>query len=179
MKDRFIALIRGINVGRAKRIAMADLRALFGELGYSDVSTLLNSGNVIFNDTSSAPSEAATRIEKAIDSRLGVSARVTVLTASDLNAIVRENPLLQVIDNPSRLIIAVPLYPADRARFTPLTQQEWAPEILALGTRATYLWCPDGILSSRLAKAIGRAASDFVTTRNWRTILKIHALIND
>ncbi|HSD71146.1 MAG TPA: DUF1697 domain-containing protein, partial [Thermoanaerobaculia bacterium] len=45
MRRRHVALIRGINVGRAKRVAMADLRALVGDLGYGDVRTLLNSGN--------------------------------------------------------------------------------------------------------------------------------------
>jgi len=155
---------------------MADLRALVEDLGFSDVRTLLNSGNVVFKGPSSVSAEAAALIEEAIESRLGVFARVIVLTASELTAIVRENPLLHIADNPSRLMIAVLANPADRIQCSTLIAQEWAPEILALGARVAYVWCPDGLLSSRLPAAIGRAVGDSATTRNWRTILKIHAL---
>jgi len=87
---QLIALLRGINVGRAKRIAMADLRALITGLGYANVRTLLNSGNVIFEGPSSKTGDQALRIQNAIAAKLGVSARVSVVTAADLAAIVRE-----------------------------------------------------------------------------------------
>src|SRR2546430_842476 len=98
MTNRQVALIRGINVGRAKRVAMADLRALVEDLGYADVRTLLNSGNVVFTTRRAAPSNAAARMEKALAARLAVSARVTVITAGELAAAVAENPLLDVAD---------------------------------------------------------------------------------
>jgi len=82
VSERRVALLRGINVGRAKRLAMADLRALVEDLGYGDVRTLLNSGNIIFTVPRTKRGDAAARIEKAIASRLGVSARVYVLTAA-------------------------------------------------------------------------------------------------
>jgi uncharacterized protein (DUF1697 family) len=171
--------MRGINVGRAKRVAMADLRALIEGLGYSDVCTLLNSGNIVFKDPGSAPDEAAARIEESIEKRFGFSSRVTILTGSEMAAIVRDNPLLDVADNPSRLIVAVLATPEARARIVPLTEQDWDPDVLALGSRVAYLWCPNGVLGSRLPDALERAVGDSVTTRNWRTITKIHALIQD
>src|SRR6185503_15578041 len=67
---RYVALLRGVNVGKAKRIAMADLRALFEELGYQDVKTLLNSGNVVFTRPASSKADPAARLEKAIASEL-------------------------------------------------------------------------------------------------------------
>src|SRR6266496_1648635 len=88
MTRRHVALIRGINVGRAKRVAMADLRALVGDLGYGEVRTLLNSGNVVFTVPASARGDPAPRIEQAMTARLGISARVTVLTAAELAAVV-------------------------------------------------------------------------------------------
>ncbi len=176
---RLVALIRGINVGRAKRVPMAKLRALVVHLGYTDVRTLLNSGNVVFTDSRSAPTDAAERIEKEINSRLGVSARVTVLTVSDFDKIVRDNPLLDVADNFSRLLVAVLATSADRNGLEPLLETDWAPGNLALGARVAYVWCPDGVLASPLNNAIGRAVGDSVTTRTWRTILKIHAAIHD
>ena len=174
--NRYVALFRGINVGRAKRVAMAELRALFEALGYRDVRTLLNSGNVVFTAPRATPSAAAARIEKALATRLGVAARVTVLTAAELAAAVAENPLLEVADNPSRLLIAVLANPVDGRRLEPLVRQDWAPEALAIGARVAYLWCPEGILASRLAEAVGRALGDAVTSRNWATMNKLHAL---
>jgi len=171
-----IALLRGINVGRAKRVAMADLRALVEDLGYGDVRTLLNSGNVVFTVPGSAKGDAASRIEKAIETQLGVSSRVTVITAAELAAVVEENPLLEIADNPSRLLIAVLNDKSDRTRLEPLLKQDWAPDALAVGQRVAYMWCAGGLLESRLADTIGRVLRDAVTTRNWATILKLHAL---
>jgi uncharacterized protein (DUF1697 family) len=89
--DTQIALLRGINVGRAERVAMADLRALIEQLGYEDVRTLRNSGNVVLGRI--APDETAARIAEALMERLGVSSRVTVLAADELAEVVRENPV--------------------------------------------------------------------------------------
>jgi uncharacterized protein (DUF1697 family) len=176
---RQVALIRGINVGRAKRVAMADLRAQVEALGYRDVRTLLNSGNVVFTALGVAPSETAARIEEVLAERLRVPARVTVLTAAELAAAVAGNPLLAVAADPSRLLVSVLTNPVDRPRLEPLADQDWAPEVLALGARVAYLWCPEGILASRLPEAVGRALGDAVTTRNWATMTKLHALAGD
>jgi uncharacterized protein (DUF1697 family) len=173
---RQVALLRGINVGRAKRVAMADLRALVEDLGYGDVRTVLNSGNVVFTTPRAAAGAAAARIEKALATELDVSARVTVLTAADLAAAITANPLLKVADDPSRLLVAVLRKPADRPKLEPLLKQDWAAEVLALGTRVAYLWCAEGILASRLAEAVSRLLGDAVTTRNWATVMKLHAL---
>jgi len=179
MSARQVALIRGINVGRAKRIAMADLRATLERLGYRDVRTLLNSGNVVFTGGRGTPAAAATRIEKAIESELGVSARVTVLTAAELATAIAENPLRQAADSPSRFLLAVVRDPADRGKLEPLAKRDWKPEAVALGTRVAYLWCADGILASALGAAVGKALGDGVTARNWTTMLKLSALAQE
>jgi uncharacterized protein (DUF1697 family) len=176
MAGTHVALIRGINVGRAKRVAMADLRALVEGLGYGDVRTLLNSGNVVFTSPRATRGDAAARIEEALATRLGVSARITVLTAAELAAAVTENPLRDVASNPSHHLVAFLATPADRRRLEPLAEQDWAPEVLALGARVAYVWCPEGILASRLPEAVGRALGDAITTRNWATVTKLHAL---
>lgn len=178
MAGTHVALIRGINVGRAKRIAMADLRALVEDLGYRDVRTLLNSGNVVFTTPRLAPGAAEARIENAMSARIGISARVTVITAAELAAAIARNPLGKVAHNPSRMLVAVLRDPKDRSRLAPLARQDWAPEALAIGPRVAYLWCPGG-LESPLWDAVGRALGDGVTTRNWATMTKLHALVTD
>jgi uncharacterized protein (DUF1697 family) len=177
--ETHVAFIRGINVGRAKRVAMADLRALVEQLGYRDPRTLLNSGNLVFTSPRSAPSAAAVRIEQAMSKRIGVAARVTVLTAAELAAAIRGNPLVEIAHDPSRLLVAVLRRRVDRNRIAPLTRQDWAPEALAVGSRVAYLWCPEGILASRLAQAVGRSLGEDVTSRNWATMVKLHALAQE
>jgi uncharacterized protein (DUF1697 family) len=176
MTGRYVALIRGINVGRAKRVAMADLRALVEGLGYRDVRTLLNSGNVVFTAPGKAAATAASRIEKAMAARVGVSARVTVLAAAELSEAVRENPLVDRARDPSRLLVTVLSRPADRARLEPLAREDWAPEALALGRRVAYLWCEKDLLESPLAEAVWRELGDAATSRNWATLTKLNAL---
>ena len=172
-----VALIRGINVGRAKRVAMADLRAIVGDLGYGDVRTLLNSGNVVFTVPASVRTDPARSIEQGITARLGISARVTVLTAAELAAAVAENPLGKVATDPTRLLVTVLTNPADRKRLLPLARQDWTPEVLAVGRRVAYLWCPKGMLESRLAQTVSRLLGDAATARNWATVTKLHTLV--
>ena len=105
-KQRLIALLRGINVGRAKRVAMADLRKVLSDMGYSDVRTLLNSGNVVFDCNAADAADCAARIEEALVLKLGVPAKVTVIEATQLAEIVNENSLQNVADDHSRLLVA-------------------------------------------------------------------------
>ncbi len=172
----FVALIRGINVGKAKRVAMADLRAMVEGLGCGDVRTILNSGNVVFTDRRSAPQEIASAIEGGIERVFGFSARVTVLAAGELAQIVVENPLVEIATNPSRLLVTVPTEASDLKMLAPLQERDWSPDELALGKRAAYLWCPNGVLASPLNEPIARLLGEAVTTRNWSTISKLHAI---
>lgn len=172
-----VALLRGINVGRAKRVAMADLRKLLGDLGFAQVRTVLNSGNVVYDGGAVAPAEAAARIEEALVLKLGVAARVTVLSASQFAELVEQNTLAPAADA-ARLLTLVFNNPADVQRLLPLLQQPWQPEALALGRWAAYAWCPDGVLASKVVAALGVLLGDGVTSRNWATMQKLHALLN-
>ncbi|MHB8079567.1 MAG: DUF1697 domain-containing protein [Candidatus Krumholzibacteriia bacterium] len=95
-------------------------------------------------------------IEAAIAARCGFTARVVVVTAAELAAIVRENPLPGVATNPSRLLVAFVARPAALDAARPLLREAWAPDALAVGSRAAYLWCADGVLGSPLSQAFGR-----------------------
>lgn len=175
---RYVALIRGINVGRAKRVAMADLRTLLSRLGYSDTRTILNSGNVVFSGKREQPNRIGKRIEEAMSEQLGVSGRVTVLTAAEFARVFEENALVEVANDPSRLLVA---FCSDTSRLKQLDavkRQEWAPEAIAAGSLAAYMWCSEGILESPLLEVVGRALGDSTTTRNWATVGKIHAALD-
>jgi uncharacterized protein (DUF1697 family) len=169
----YVALVRGINVGRAKRVAMADLRAMLEGLGFRDVRTLLNSGNVVFTAPKSAPVALAERIEEALTRKLRVTARVTVMSASELQAAVDGVTLRTEGRDPARLIVGFFRAPADERRVSDILRQTWDHDELAIGPRVIYVWCPGGLLESRAIAAIGRAAGDGVTTRNWSTVTKL------
>jgi uncharacterized protein (DUF1697 family) len=170
-----VALLRGINVGKAKRIAMVELRDLCTSLGYRDVKTLLNSGNVVFSAPREDP-KAAAKIETAIQKQFGITSRVLVVTASVLDAIVRGNPIEEGELNPSRFLVTVLGSAADRARITEIAGQRWFPDRVALGTHAAYLYCATGILESKAMIAVSKVIGDAGTSRNWATIMKLHAL---
>ncbi|HEY5483726.1 MAG TPA: DUF1697 domain-containing protein [Propionibacteriaceae bacterium] len=180
MADPSVALLRGVNVGRANRVAMADLRALLTDLGCTDVRTLLNSGNAVFvAPAEMVPAYIADRIREALAARLSVRASVIVVGAVDLAVAIAQNPLLDLASDPARLLVAFLAEPHDRSRLTAMAEQDWAPESFAVGEHVAYLWCPGGIAGSRLSRALGQALGDSATARNWTTVIKLRALAED
>lgn len=175
----YIALLRGINVGRAKRIAMADLRNVVAGLGYTEVRTILNSGNVLFKADRANTKTLAKHIQEAIAAQLGLSAQVLVLTATDLAAIIQENPLKEMINDPSRFLVAFISDPSLFETVQPMTRESWTPDQLAIGSKAIYLWCESGVLESKLPQAFSRLTKDKVTTRNWATVLRLQGRRED
>ncbi len=175
----FVALLRGVNVGGAKRVPMAELRALLSDLGYTGVATLLNSGNAVFRAARGTPEKHATAIAAAISSRLGVDAPVIVKSARELAAIVAENPIETAADLHSRLLVA---FVQDARALSSLAAIEALvvpPERHAAGKHAAYLLCAAGILESKAGAALLGKAGRSATTRNWATVLKLHALANE
>jgi len=173
----YVALLRGINVGRAKRIAMADLRALVERLGGGEVRTLLNSGNVVFTPPRGTAEEIGTRIEQAIAARLKVATRVTVLEGREVAEMVRKNPLAAVASDPTRFLVLVPRTSRDLPRLKPLLKERWSPEVLALGRRVAYLWCAEGIRDSALWRAVDKVLGEQGTARNMATMTKLLEMV--
>jgi len=164
----YAVLLRGINVGSAKRVAMADLRELLTEAGFEDVRTHLNSGNVVLTGKSAPPK----RIEKAITDRTGLSVSCVVLTAKQLRAIIDGHPFADVATNGSRMMAHV-------LGGTPSPEKLEAalaldPDNARSGPGVIYQWCPDGLLK---APAVTEKLGVLVTARNWNTITKLDELL--
>ena len=171
----YAALLRGINVGRAKRVAMADLRSLLEDLGHTDVSTILMSGNAVFGTTGRKPEAAlAAEIEGAIRDRLGMDVRVFVRSAAALRKIVDGNPMPErAAEHPSRFHVSLFDGEVDREALATVLEQDWTPERIEVGDGALYLWHPGGMTGSKLAEALGRAKGPVGTVRNWATLTKL------
>lgn len=171
----FVALLRGINVGKGKRVPMAELRALFGALGYADVVTLLNSGNVVFRAEGGRPARHAAAIAEAIRERLGVEVPVIVKERRELAAIVSECPIATDASMHARLLVAFAQSATDLRTLRAIEPLVAAPERFAIGARAAYLLCPHGVLASKAGEALLGKAGRAATTRNWATVLKLQA----
>lgn len=178
MAHRFVALLRGINVGRARRVPMGELRAAVESLGFADVRTVLNSGNVVFTGSTAALRDAALQVEEAVAGRTGVRARVTVVRGADFDRIARANPLPGAEVDPSRALVAFLREPREaQAILGRLAGRSWEPEALAVGAHAAYLWCPQGISRGMLAAAVDKELGDAVTMRNWATVTRLQSLL--
>ena len=172
----FIALLRGVNVGKGKRIPMAEFRTLLAGLGYTEVATLLNSGNAVFRARSGPASRHATNIARAIARRLKVEVPVIVKSAKDVAAILAENPFAVDASQHPRFLVA---FAPDRKALSGLATIETLvqpPERFSIGHHAAYLHCADGILESKAAAALLGKAGRRATTRNLATTLKLLAL---
>ncbi|HEV7608967.1 MAG TPA: DUF1697 domain-containing protein [Steroidobacteraceae bacterium] len=176
---RYVALFRGINVGKAKRIAMADLQALLGKLGYTDVHTLLNSGNAVFTAEAEAGAKHAERIRQAVLKKLGVDALVIVKSEKDVAAIIAGNELGAIAHDHSRLLVALTNEGKALASVKALAKTAWGDEKIHVGKHAAYLWCANGILESKAAVALLKGLDNTGTTRNWATLNKIHVLMKE
>jgi len=170
---RHVALLRGINnAGRRPRVAMRDLRATFEKLGFRDVRTLLNSGNVVFSAPATKRDNLPARIKTALASKLELTVPITVLSADEVAEAVRGNPFARIATNPSHLLVVVPLIPSRLDHLQPLLKQRWSPEAVALGCRIAYLWCARVVAKSPLWAAVERALERSCTARNIATMTK-------
>src|SRR4051812_13662477 len=147
---RLVALLRGINLGSKRRVAMADLRALLTDLGYTDVRTVLASGNAVFTGTGA---DARETLERALQERFDMKIDVVVKTMAELQKIVEADPFGDEVTNPTRYFVVF----CDRAPDTSaLDGQDFTPDRFAVGRHEIYAWCPEGMQDSRLMKALGR-----------------------
>jgi uncharacterized protein (DUF1697 family) len=170
-----VALLRGINLGGRNKVAMADLRALVAGLGHADVSTYIQSGNVLFT--------AASAITKAITATLGVTAPVIVISRDELAEIHAANPFPDEPE-PKRVhavVLSEPPGPELTAKLDAAASQAAAkgdPSVVSVIGRTLYLHTPEGYGRSDLAATVLRVVSSpkaglTGTARNWATMTKL------
>lgn len=175
----FVALLRGVNVGKANRVPMADLRALLEGMGYTGVATLLNSGNAVFRATKDTPARHAANIAAALARDLNVNVPVVVKSARELASIVDENPIQADQSEYSRVLIVFTQDAQTLAGLAALQPLVTPAEQFAVGRNAGYLFCAAGILESKAGEALHGKAGRGATTRNLATTLKLQALARE
>jgi len=164
---RVAALLRGINIGPNKRIAMAELRELVESLGYGDVETYLQSGNVVF--TPKGKADPAPRLSKAIAERTGHDVAVLVRTAKELAKMIEANPY--PVSDPTKVVV---VFMADELELGQLGLGDlgpYLPDELTPRGRELYVSVPNGQAQSKLMEAlVKRRLPTTITVRNWRTV---------
>lgn len=176
-----IALLRGVNVGGRAQVAMPALRALLEELGYSGARTLLQSGNLVLGGSGPGDAELERLLETEIEKRFGLRTDVIVRDAPAWRRIVTENPYPgQAERDPSHLLVfAMRVAPTQRG-VDALRAAISGPETVQAAGKQVYIAYPAGIGRSRLTNAvIERKLETRGTGRNWNTVLKLLALVDD
>ncbi|TIS94602.1 DUF1697 domain-containing protein [Mesorhizobium sp.] len=169
----FVALFSGINVGGNRMVKMAELRSFFEELGFRDVATYVQSGNVVFR---SAKGDAATltkQLETAFEKKWGFHSRIMVRDLGWFERLVAENPYPEVAGEPTKLhayVLEREPTPEETAR---LSEKCTGPERFEIRGDVLYLHAPEGLGKSVFANLIPRTLKVPGTARNWRTVLAL------
>jgi uncharacterized protein (DUF1697 family) len=165
-----ILLLRGINLGSRKRVAMPELRALLTDAGFEDVRTYVASGNVVLS-SDLPPDELAARCEGLIAKRFGFEVGVIARTRDELAEVVERNPLADVATDPKRYQVSFLEAEPDPDALERIAALKAEPERLVARGRELYAWHPNGIGRSKLwAKLAGGGLGVRATARNWTTV---------
>lgn len=174
---RSIALLRAVNVG-GRKLPMAGLRDLCGELGWADVETYIQSGNLVFRAKGKADALEA-ELEKAIKARFGLDVPVMVRTAAQWAALAAANPFADVArDEPNRLQLLISKHPPKADAAETLMERARAGETVEAAGGGLWFHFPEGVGTSKLTPAlIDKACGSPSTSRNWRTVVKLREMV--
>jgi len=173
----YVALLRGVNVGGNKMVAMAELRAMLEALGFEDAKTLLQSGNAVFRGKAATPARLETLLETETKKRFGLACDYHVRTAAELDAAIAANPLqAEAKKDPSHLLLHFFKAPLDPAKVKAAQAAIPGPELVRCDGRHMYMFYPDGIGNSKADVVVGKTIGVRGTARNWNTVTKLAAL---
>lgn len=175
---KYIALIRGINIGRSKRIKMADLVKTLESLGFKNIKTYLQSGNVIFEHDSSDIAEIVGSIGRKISEIFSFSVDVIIRTKDELENIVNGNPFIKESDiELDKLHVTFLSDIPDQKAVLNLDINKAENEKFEIIGREVYLYCPNGYARTKLKNdAFEKKLNTTATTRNWKTTNKLMEL---
>ena len=165
---KYVGLLRGINVGGKNKVPMAALRAVFESLGHTDVSTFIQSGNVLFT---AAGKVTPTSVEAAIGKQFGIDLTVVLRTPRELEKVLGANPFA-VVDH-SQLHVGFLARKPSAAELAKLDAERFRPEEFAVRGCELYLHLPNGMGRAKLPAYLDRRLGIPTTVRNWNTVTKL------
>jgi uncharacterized protein (DUF1697 family) len=174
-----IVLLRGINIGAKRRVAMPALRELLADGGFGDVRTYVQSGNVVLASRK-APTRVGVECERLISAAFGFQVDVVVRTRDELAEVVARNPLAEVATDPKRYQVSFLAAALPEAMIDRLSELAHDSERIVAIDREVYVWHPDGVARSKLSnKLAGQALGVTATARNWTTVTTLLAMADE
>jgi len=177
---RYVGLLRAVNVSGTAKLPMAELRDVCARLGWSNVRTYIQSGNVVFEaDADAAALEA--RLEQAVAARFGFERPVIVRSGDQWRTYAAGSPFPEAErEAPNRLMLCLAKAAIIEGAEAVLQQRAAAGEQVRRLGEALWVRYPDGAGTSKLTPALfDKAAGSPVTARNWRTVVKLQEMLND
>jgi uncharacterized protein (DUF1697 family) len=171
---RYVALLRSVNIGGYGRMAMNDLRGTFGSLGYDDVVTYIQSGNVLFSTSSRSEDAIVEAIENRIAHDFGDSPAVLLRTVTDLRRIGSKSPFAKKGADPARHHVTFLDEAPSKAALQALQLPPSGKDELVVDGREVYVNTPNGYAGTKYTGTfIERRLGVVSTTRNWNTVTKL------
>ncbi len=170
----FTSILRGINVSGQRKVPMAQLRSLYEDLGFKNVATYIQSGNVVFEAASSKG--LAQQIETAIHTAFGFEVPVIIRTKKEWEQVVTDNPFLK--KNPEKDIAKLHVtfleVAPDKGLWDKLDLARFLPDECRIMEKEVYLHIPDSYGNTKLSNALFEQKLKIkATTRNWKTVLQL------
>jgi uncharacterized protein (DUF1697 family) len=176
---RYVVLLRAVNVGGNNKVPMARLREIAAALGYTDVATYVQSGNLVLSASTRKSADVETAIGDALRRDLDVDVAVIVRTRKELADVIAANPFGELADDPAKLLVNFLAAEPARDKVAALDREEFSPERYVFGDRCIYQWLPGGVGRSKLATAPwDRRLGVRGTGRNWRTITTLLEMLD-
>jgi uncharacterized protein (DUF1697 family) len=168
----YVTMLRGVNVGGNKKIKMEKLRSSLEALGFEQVKTYIQSGNVVFKAAKTSPTTLSRKIEDCIQSDFGFSASVLLRTADEIEAAISNNPFLkQPGIDPDKFHVAFLAEAPAASALKKLAELTLAPDLSRCRGKEVYFYFPNGVSGSSLWKhPLDRVLAVEATMRNWRTV---------
>lgn len=171
----YIAMLRGINVSGQKLIPMKELKALFEALGLRQVSTYIQSGNVLFQTEAADPAVLAAQIESSILERYQFHVPVLIRTPGELQAAMGRNPFLQQDKpDPDKLHVTFLADEPDQGRINQVSKGRYEPDQCLISGKEVFLYCPQGYGRTKLNNTFFESKLGVrATTRNLKTVRQL------
>jgi len=174
----YISMLRGINVSGQKKIRMADLKSMYETLGFGNIQTYVQSGNVVFESDEEDLEKLRQSIEAQIEKTFGFSVPVLIRSADDFDRIIQEHPFAQ--EETNRVLVTFLYERPAQSKRDELSQYEDKVDQFTLGEQEIFLFCPGGYGKTKLSNTFFEKKLELIaTTRNWKSVNALYQMANE
>jgi uncharacterized protein (DUF1697 family) len=170
--ETIISILRGINVGGKNKIPMVELKALYEKSGFKNVTTYIQSGNVVFSADKKEINSLPEKIQQLIFKKYGFTVLVIIRTIEEMESVTNKNPLLKIkgIDIEKLHVTFLSAYPSEQA-LEKIKVYDYKPDEFIILEREVFISCPNGYGNTKLSNTFfENKLKVTATTRNWRTV---------